>query len=446
MANLSNINNKFLVTTGGNVGINSTSPIQKLDTPNIVIGGSTIAGTFRANAVFIDNNGGNSRFYSSGADGSTKGSYEFNIMASDGNPLETPLVVNSSGNVGIGSLNPYAFDTTATKLHVKNPGSSGSVVEVARFEGSPDASGSGGTIRLGTSNDRGIYFEGGRTATVPYGKIGLTEYNGAKTPIISLFHDSATNFSGNVTANGIYTAGNSVIIYKAQRNGGAVAGDWSYDDATTDMSLGTSTAHSFSLKTGNTRALTINSSQNVGIGTASPNEKLQLAGNLNAYAPGGIDAGLFASTAAGSTTIALRSSGVTHFNGGNVGIGTTSPQRPLHVNGTEGVARFTSTASGNNGFEVGIGVSSQAFLWLAENSHMEFATNNIERMRINPDGTTKFNANILVDVINNAANSANIIYRSGTNTIIGGGTASQKLTIADSGTRNFFKQCLYCRR
>ena len=59
-----------------------------------------------------------------------------------------------------------------------------------------------------------------------------------------------------------YSAGNSKIIYKAQRSGGAVAGDWSYDDATTDMSLGTSTAHSFSLKTGNTRALTLDTSQN----------------------------------------------------------------------------------------------------------------------------------------------------------------------------------------
>ena len=31
MANLTNINNKFLVTTGGNVGINTTSPSQKVE-------------------------------------------------------------------------------------------------------------------------------------------------------------------------------------------------------------------------------------------------------------------------------------------------------------------------------------------------------------------------------------------------------------------------------
>ena len=71
-----------------------------------------------------------------------------------------------------------------------------------------------------------------------------------------------TTFAGDVTATANYTASASKIIYKAQRSGGAVAGDWSYDDATTDMSLGTSTAHSFSLKTEDTRALTIDTSQN----------------------------------------------------------------------------------------------------------------------------------------------------------------------------------------
>ena len=52
-----------------------------------------------------------------------------------------------------------------------------------------------------------------------------------------------------------------------------------------------------------------------------------------------------------------------------LGIGTQVPQRLLHINGTEGVARFTSTASGNSGLEVGVGTNSQAFMWHTENAH-----------------------------------------------------------------------------
>ena len=42
MANLSNINNKFLVTTGGDVGINTTSPNARLH----VNGTTFLEGTF----------------------------------------------------------------------------------------------------------------------------------------------------------------------------------------------------------------------------------------------------------------------------------------------------------------------------------------------------------------------------------------------------------------
>ena len=79
-----------------------------------------------------------------------------------------------------------------------------------------------------------------------------------------------------VISEGNYAANGSVKLYEAKRSGGAVAGDWSYDDTTTDMSLGTSTAHSFSLKTGNTRALTIDSSQNA---TFAGDITLQAAGS-----------------------------------------------------------------------------------------------------------------------------------------------------------------------
>ena len=148
--------------------------------------------------------------------------------------------------------------------------------------------------------------------------------------------------------------------------------------------------------------MVIDTSGNVGIGVSSPSAKLEVAGHINVINPnpyiwigesgsgggGGFigwnDAGdyLFLGHSYGSAfnkNIVINSSG-------NVGIGTDSPQRPLHVNGTEGVARFTSTASGNNGFEVGIGTASQAFLWQTENSYMHFATNGTEKMRIEAGG------------------------------------------------------------
>jgi hypothetical protein len=72
---------------------------------------------------------------------------------------------------------------------------------------------------------------------------------------------------------------------------------------------------------------------NIGIGTTSPNQKLQVAGNINIFDPGGSDRILYISQAAGTTTVQVHSNGVTYFNGGNVGIGTTSPTGLLEIGG-----------------------------------------------------------------------------------------------------------------
>ena len=179
-------------------------------------------------------------------------------------------------------------------------------------------------------------------------------------------------------------------------------------DSNTGIVFGTDTVQ---ISTGGTARATVDSSGRVGIGTTSPGSYASAADDLVVYN-------------SGSAGITIRSGssndGSIYFNdtddgnqrgiiryvhgddalafhtpsgesmridsSGTVGIGTTSPQRPLHVNGTEGVLRLTSTASGNNGFEVGVGTASQAFLWNAENSHIEIATNNTERMRIDSSG------------------------------------------------------------
>ena len=231
----------------GPVGIGTTLPIQKLDTPNIVIGGSTIAGTYRANALFMDNNGGNSRFYSSGADGSTKGSYEFNIMASDANPLSTPLKLNAddsaifAGNVGIGTNTPLAkldIQGTQGQLFSVTDDLSGSIFAVADISGVP----------IFDVNSSGVsYFDG---------NVGI----GTTTPDSKLEVDM-TDASGNRVG----------FIGDGSTTGSALWTNWTTGASYLDFRLGGITSTYTKMR--------VTSAGNVGIGTTSPTVRLDISGS-----------------------------------------------------------------------------------------------------------------------------------------------------------------------
>jgi hypothetical protein len=111
--------------------------------------------------------------------------------------------------------------------------------------------------------------------------------------------------------------------------------------------------------------LRITSAGNVGIGTTSPQARLQVNGNFRLYTTnddGNELRGIFGVGGAGdpltftmykadATTIGnfLTADGTSYFNGGNVGIGTTSPSTALHVVGAGTFSSSITTGAPSGG-------------------------------------------------------------------------------------------------
>jgi hypothetical protein len=75
---------------------------------------------------------------------------------------------------------------------------------------------------------------------------------------------------------GNYSGSGSVILTNWRRAGGSVAAALKYNDDSSPlcMSIGTTTSHEFRIRTADTDAITIDTSQRVGIGTTAPSAPL----------------------------------------------------------------------------------------------------------------------------------------------------------------------------
>ena len=165
---------------------------------------------------------------------------------------------------------------------------------------------------------------------------------------------------------------------------------------------------------GNATAITIDSSENVGIGTGSPAEKLHVAGAIattSGITGHGANRATFSQEGAGgayiqsygantstmgafvfrqaSSDFSVTNSAMTIDSSGNVGIGTSSPtsyagQTNLNINST-GVSRIDFDISDAlQGYVVA--ESGYTALFAYTGNYLAFGSNNTERMRINSDG------------------------------------------------------------
>jgi len=98
--------------TSGNLGIGTSAVVSAcklnvaggINSANGAINVQGSGGFYNsANKFGLDNNGGATRLYSSGANSSTKGSYEFHITDSVGTLDTTAMTLDSSGNFNVGS-------------------------------------------------------------------------------------------------------------------------------------------------------------------------------------------------------------------------------------------------------------------------------------------------------------------------------------------------------
>jgi hypothetical protein len=351
---LDDTGNVLTIRDGGNVGIGTTSPGRQLELRG--------QGVVRLNGV----SGGDP-----GIDFNTSDVNDMQIryrsttdalaIYSYGTSSDVLTIRKSDGNVGIGTTTISGQEGAANgtpKLQVLKTGTTGSYDLVARFGTNQDESNSGASVLINGGNDRGLLVSAGRA-----------DSNRA------IAHLNLIQYDGNELTDGL-------TIYQP-----------------------------------NTGSSGATSGTNIGIGTTSPSTKLQISGGNSSTPATALFSiqkneegyGLF-SGVLGSGVSWMQSATKTQStyyglslqpNGGNVGIGTTTPSNTLDVNGGaeingETYIRSTSNVGlriqttdqgigGNDGLRVGLNAT-HAFVWQYENKPLAFATNGGQRMTISAGG------------------------------------------------------------
>ena len=348
---------QLVVDTDGNVGIGTDSPQSKL---HIETGSG---GTYNPNAshddVTIEGSGNiglqlfspatSYQYIAFGDPGSVNVGYlryyhGTNQMVFRTNGSDN-MVIDTSGNVGIGTTSP------------------GSKLDVA-----------GGDIRLSTNS---TYLRSKDSASGTPRVLGMNASN-------AFYIGPIDSYAGG----GIIYGASSNVSYHGFYGGGS-------------------------------EKVRITSAGNVGIGTTSPVAKLSVkssgtnnwvfratasdGGDLGGiYEDGGTNAELYIKNSAGTSSVLINSSGDSYFNGGSVGIGTTSPRGKLDItNGSTG-----QTYSNISGLLIDVNGSSNSYYGLRVGSstgNSNLAVTNAGNVGIGTDspsakldvaGTVKYNTQL----------------------------------------------------
>jgi hypothetical protein len=356
--------------TNTRLGIGTTSPYSRF----------TVLGTLSASTsqISIVNSEGGHAIIRSGIPGLSNNGISFITANVDGSGQQSAMVIDSSNRIGIGTTSPI------TRLNLGSYTGS----RLSYINGTANTFDANG-ITITSSNTANAAIGGGIDLTNNVHSIG------SFSPLISF---SALSQSG--TFNNNYAAIYGILA------GDSGDGNWN----TGHLAFATSTAF------GATEKMRITSAGDVGIGTTSPTQKLDVSGNVNVrsslptifFDRNGsytwrISNGDGSTFPTSTLNIANNASTAiaTFLDNGNVGIGTTTPILKLDVSGairavntnTNGGSFITlgETFDGSTPFYIERHGSTNALalgvdIWNSSNGFMRFATNNTERMRITAGG------------------------------------------------------------
>jgi hypothetical protein len=334
-------NNSFLL---GNLGIGKTNPSTALD----------VSGTVTANAFVGDGSGLTGITASGGtADSLVNGTSSITIPSANGEiRFDTNgarrMTLLPNGRFGIGTTSPSrALEVAGDSIRIQRddgfPGilfaddvgdkySIGQIGTTNRDLGFYDHVQANYFYRFDQSAQSHLFLTSGaeRMRIDSSGNVGI----GTTSPISSSkLHVAGRVYFGDNTDISPNSGGDGIV----ELDGDGYTGFLTMDSSAFHIGHNSS-SRGLSLMTDETERLFITAAGNVGIGTTSPGAKLDIAhsGNALRFQRSGYDTFMFQQSPGSGIDFynVTDSRSEMFFDGaGNVGIGTTSPQNKLHVNG-----------------------------------------------------------------------------------------------------------------
>jgi hypothetical protein len=390
--------------------------------------------------------------------------YSYNRDTSTYNDLgiNDAMTIKGGGNVGIGTTSPrgllqiYGAEVAAYKTYTGqgNTGGGDTIINAYRLDSASaylrvtdivalgdDTNNRGSTIRLMTTNTSGV-----TSAALTLASTGAATFSSSITqlgeqllvsnagsPNIQLRKSGVTDwgsmtYTGSLLQLGTFAGGQTVNITTGGNVGigtTSPTGKLMIEATGNHLFLRASTATAgkywaldvtsanqlYIVNNAGTQYLTITDGGNVGIGTTSPANRLDVLGtaaspNLtgtNAYARfyqsggyanitiGGFASGSFAGWVQSSDGVGTSLPLVLQPSGGNVGIGTTSPGQLLTIQNTSSNPYLSIIGGASATMGILLGTTGNTvdgqILYSNSTQHMAFVTNSAERMRITSGGS-----------------------------------------------------------